>query len=96
VGCAYNPVQIDSVITENVMGWIEGDKGKNEVIVFTAHYDHVGTDAKGIHNGADDNASGTAALLEIARVLQCRKDSENYFGFQHLTYPANILPSPQN
>jgi Zn-dependent M28 family amino/carboxypeptidase len=80
VGCAYIPQQLDSVITENVMGWIEGSKGREEVVVFTAHYDHVGTDEKGIHHGADDNASGTAALIEIARVLQCRKDAGEPFG----------------
>lgn len=78
-GCAYIPQQLDSVVTENVMGWIEGAKGTQEVIVFTAHYDHVGVENNAIHNGADDNASGTAALIEIARVLQCRKDAGEPF-----------------
>jgi Zn-dependent M28 family amino/carboxypeptidase len=44
-------------------GNITGD----EVIVLTAHYDHVGVRGGAIHNGADDNASGAAALLEITR-----------------------------
>ncbi|MEM9234681.1 MAG: M20/M25/M40 family metallo-hydrolase [Pseudomonadota bacterium] len=53
----------------NVVGMIRGssDNGNGPVIVMTAHYDHVGTDEDGqIYNGADDNASGTAAILEAA------------------------------
>ena len=46
---------------------------RDEYIVLTAHFDHVGVgeavDGDSIYNGADDNASGTAALLEVARVL---------------------------
>ncbi|MEQ9068087.1 MAG: M28 family peptidase, partial [Gimesia chilikensis] len=59
----------------NILGVIPGNdpKLKNEYIVIGAHYDHVGygkpSNSRGgvgqIHNGADDNASGTAALLEI-------------------------------
>ncbi|KAF0247374.1 MAG: putative aminopeptidase, partial [bacterium] len=65
--------------TYNVLGLIEGsdEKLKKEVIVLGAHYDHLGmggaeslaVGAEGIHHGADDNASGTAGLLELARVL---------------------------
>lgn len=54
---------------ENVLGYLEGsDPGlKNEVVVMTAHFDHLGVDQQGrIYHGADDNASGSAALLEIA------------------------------
>lgn len=69
-----------SVITGNVLGMLEGSDPvlKNEVIVIGGHYDHVGWgeygslhrgDEKGIHNGADDNASGTAGVIEIARVF---------------------------
>ncbi|MFW6246497.1 MAG: M28 family metallopeptidase, partial [Tangfeifania sp.] len=44
---------------------------KNECVVYMAHYDHLGTDSEGnIYNGADDNASGCAALLEIAKIFQ--------------------------
>jgi aminopeptidase YwaD len=63
----------------NVVGVIEGSdpKLKEEVIVVGAHYDHLGRGGQGslaqregeVHHGADDNASGTAALLEIARLL---------------------------
>ncbi len=56
----------------NVFGMIEGSDPvlKNEVVIYTAHYDHVGTDGQGgIFNGADDNGTGTVALLEIAEAF---------------------------
>ena len=56
----------------NVIGLFPGsdpEKAK-EVVIFSAHYDHVGVDEKGeIFNGSDDNASGTSALLEIAEAF---------------------------
>jgi Zn-dependent M28 family amino/carboxypeptidase len=59
----------DSVRREaaNVIGHIRGSEDPNRYIVITAHYDHLGVRGGQIYNGADDNASGTAALLEIAR-----------------------------
>jgi hypothetical protein len=64
-------------VAPNVIGWIEGsDPGLNdEYVVFTAHFDHIGTSpvaspsGDNVYNGADDNASGTAALLEIAEAF---------------------------
>jgi len=56
----------------NVFGLIEGSDPllKEEVVIFMAHYDHLGTDDEGgVFNGADDNASGTVALLEIAEAF---------------------------
>ena len=61
----------------NVIGWIRGVDPvlREEYVVYTAHYDHIGVapvpDVEGdsIYNGADDNASGTAALLEIAQAF---------------------------
>ncbi len=71
------------VKTCNVVGFIEGNDAvlKNEYIVLGAHYDHLGlggpsskSDKKNtIHYGADDNASGTAALLEIAEKIASNK-----------------------
>lgn len=59
----------DTVIaTENVLGCIEG-VNKDEYIVITAHYDHIGESSQGINYGADDNASGTAALIELAKAF---------------------------
>jgi hypothetical protein len=53
----------------NVLALVEGSAGEGPLIVITAHYDHVGVRDGQIFNGADDNASGTAALLSIARYL---------------------------
>lgn len=54
----------------NVVGLLEGRSRKAEAVVFSAHHDHVGTRVDGdAFNGADDNASGTAGLLEIAEAL---------------------------
>jgi len=55
-----------SQISNNVLGFIEGSEKKDEAIVISAHYDHMGTEAGRIMYGADDNASGVAAVLEIA------------------------------
>jgi hypothetical protein len=51
----------------NLIGIVPGRGGDDAVIVLTAHYDHLGVREGQIYNGADDNASGSAALLEIAR-----------------------------
>ena len=69
--------------TCNVVGYIEGNDPalKNEYVVLGAHYDHLGlggpsskSDKKNtIHYGADDNASGTAAFLEIAEKIAANK-----------------------
>ena len=63
------------VKTWNVIGFIEGKdpKLKNEIIVVGAHYDHLGVKEGSIYNGADDNASGTAALLEIAEKVKANQ-----------------------
>jgi Zn-dependent M28 family amino/carboxypeptidase len=53
----------------NVVGWVPGTSPDGALMVITAHYDHVGVRDGQIYNGADDNASGTAALLSIARYL---------------------------
>lgn len=67
--------------TENVAAFIEGSDPvlKNEVIVISSHYDHIGIDpmAQGdnINNGADDDGSGTVATLEIAEAfMQAKQD----------------------
>lgn len=58
--------------TSNVIGYIPArNKKSKESILITAHYDHLGTDKidGSIYRGANDNASGTAVLLEVARTL---------------------------
>ena len=62
----------------NVFGLIEGSDPalKDEVVIYLAHYDHMGTDGNGgVFNGADDNASGTVALIEIAEAFLKEKKS---------------------
>ena len=60
-----------SLIGENVLGFIEGtdEQLKNEVVVVTAHYDHLGKRGDNIFYGADDNASGTSTVLEISQAF---------------------------
>ncbi|MCS7035851.1 MAG: M28 family peptidase [Saprospiraceae bacterium] len=55
----------------NVIGFIEGSDPvlKNEYVVITAHYDHLGASGEVIYNGADDNASGTSSVIEIAQAF---------------------------
>jgi Peptidase family M28 len=61
---------VDTVTTENVLGFLEGTDKKNEVVVISAHLDHIGVDLKGhINNGADDDGSGSVALLELAQAF---------------------------
>jgi len=57
--------------TENVVGLLEGvdKKLKDEYIIVSAHYDHEGVINNNIYNGADDNASGTTGVLNVARIL---------------------------
>ncbi|MGN6530247.1 MAG: M20/M25/M40 family metallo-hydrolase [Ginsengibacter sp.] len=72
----------------NVIGYL--DNGAAHTIIIGAHYDHLGygedhnslwTGKPEIHNGADDNASGTSAVLELARILKNSKFKNNNFLF---------------
>jgi Zn-dependent M28 family amino/carboxypeptidase len=61
----------ESVLSRNVAALLRGSEAPEEVFIYMAHWDHLGTDPNlegdQIYNGAMDNASGTAALMEIAR-----------------------------
>lgn len=63
----------------NVLGYIEGSDPnlKDEVVVVTAHYDHLGKRGEDIFNGADDNGSGTSTVLEVAHALSVAKEQGN-------------------
>lgn len=64
--------------SENVLAYIPGTDKANEYVVVCGHYDHVGVSKKGeIFYGADDNASGTAALLEIAQAFKLASENGN-------------------
>ncbi|UAM99532.1 M28 family peptidase [Polaribacter litorisediminis] len=56
--------------SENVVAFIEGSEKPEEIIVISAHLDHEGIKNGEIYNGADDDGSGTVALLEIAQAFQ--------------------------
>ncbi|HOU02403.1 MAG TPA: M28 family peptidase [Bacteroidales bacterium] len=62
----------EEVTLNNVAALIEGSDPllKNEYVVYSAHADHIGESARGINTGADDDASGCAALLSIAEAFQ--------------------------
>lgn len=55
--------------SENVLAFIEGTDKKEEILVLSAHYDHLGKDGPEVYNGADDDGSGTVALIEIAEAF---------------------------
>jgi Zn-dependent M28 family amino/carboxypeptidase len=63
--------KVERIEAENVLAFIEGSdpKLKEEVVVVSAHYDHVGIINGQIHNGADDDASGTSAAMEIGEAF---------------------------
>lgn len=62
----------------NLLAFIEGSEHPEEVIVISAHSDHIGVRDDGVvYNGADDNGSGTVTLLELARVFKKAADAGN-------------------
>ena len=65
--------------SQNVVGVLRGEGDlRDEWVVIGAHYDHVGVRNGQIHNGADDNASGTAGVLELARLLAEHRTNGGY------------------
>jgi Zn-dependent M28 family amino/carboxypeptidase len=71
---AHYAVDTEVIKTRNVVGLLEGSEHPDQYVIYSAHWDHLGVgepDAKGdrIYNGALDNGTGTAALLELARAF---------------------------
>jgi Zn-dependent M28 family amino/carboxypeptidase len=63
--------QNEEIISENVAAFIKGSEIPDEYLVISSHLDHIGIAADGqINNGADDDGSGTVALLEIAKAFK--------------------------
>ena len=56
--------------SENVVAFIKGTEKPDEIVVISAHLDHEGVKDGEIYNGADDDGSGTVAILEIAQAFQ--------------------------
>ncbi|MEO7174707.1 MAG: M20/M25/M40 family metallo-hydrolase [Saprospiraceae bacterium] len=100
----------DTILTEgtgytgkNVIGYL--DNGAKKTIVVGAHYDHLGNDGRGsslegdahgkIHNGADDNASGTAGMLELARIFATNvtKEKTNFLFIAFSAEEAGLIGS---
>jgi hypothetical protein len=74
----------------NVVGILPGKSKKNEYVIFSGHYDHLGVgkpDAKGdsIYNGANDDASGTTAVILLARYFSKHKNNERTLVFAAFT-----------
>jgi len=60
--------------TENVLGFLEGTDKKDEIVIITAHYDHIGKRGEKINNGADDDGSGTTSVLKLAKAFVTAKN----------------------
>ena len=65
------------IISENVLGYLEGSDLKDELLVITSHYDHLGIKNGEIYNGADDDGSGTVAVMDIAEAFVKAKADGN-------------------
>ncbi|WP_222101971.1 M28 family peptidase [Fluviicola chungangensis] len=71
--------QEERLTSSNVLAYIEGSDPvlSKEVVVITAHYDHIGVDHGVVYNGADDDGTGTVALLELAEAfMEAKKQGE--------------------
>ena len=85
---------IETLTTHNLLAKVVGDERPNEVIIYSAHWDHVGvgeshtdavsTTADNIYNGAWDNASGTAGVLEMARQVAASPRPDRTIVFAHM------------
>lgn len=63
--------------SENVVAFIKGSEKPNEIIVISAHLDHIGVHDGEINNGADDDGSGTVAIIEIAEAFKTAEKEGN-------------------
>jgi Zn-dependent M28 family amino/carboxypeptidase len=64
--------KVSNVKADNVMGLLEGTDLKDEIVVVSGHYDHIGLTTEGtdkVNNGADDDGSGTTGVLEMAQAF---------------------------
>lgn len=66
---------VQKIEAENVLGYVEGTDLKEELIIITAHYDHLGKEGDVVYNGADDDGSGTVAVINLAHAFtQAKKE----------------------
>jgi hypothetical protein len=66
---------ISPLRSSDVLGWLEGTDLKDQTLVISAHYDHLGKKDTVIYYGADDDGSGTVSILEIAKAFAKAKES---------------------
>jgi hypothetical protein len=82
--------EIKKITMTNVVGQLEGSGKADEMVVFSGHYDHLGIEAPNaegdsIANGADDDASGTTAVIELARYFKSLKKNNRTLIFVAFT-----------
>ena len=81
--------------SENVLAFIEGSEKPEEVIIISAHLDHLGVEDNQIYYGADDNGSGTSALMQIAQAFKAAENDglkpKRSILFLHVTAEENGL-----
>tara|TARA_Y100000815_G_scaffold98141_1_gene86892 strand:- start:30883 stop:31923 length:1041 start_codon:yes stop_codon:yes gene_type:complete len=70
IPASYFSRRRDAKASENVVAFIKGSEKPDEIVVLSAHYDHVGMKDGEIYNGADDDGSGTVSLLEMAEAFK--------------------------
>jgi hypothetical protein len=86
-------------VTQNVVGLLEGTdpKLKNEYVVFSAHYDHLETNDRGqIYPGADDDGSGTTAVLAVAHAMAMDRPKRSVMVIFHAGEELGLLGSEYN
>ena len=70
---------VKTLKSDNVLGYLEGSDKKEELIIITAHYDHIGMNKSGtgdiINNGADDDGSGTVGVMALATAFSQAKEN---------------------
>ncbi|MEL6831988.1 MAG: M28 family peptidase [Bacteroidota bacterium] len=67
--------RVRELVGENMLAYVEGTDLKDELVIVTAHYDHIGRRGNAVFNGADDNASGTSTVLEVAQAFTLAKEN---------------------
>ena len=67
----------EAITSENVVAYIEGSEKPDEIVVISAHLDHEGIKDGEVYNGADDDGSGTVAILEIAEAFKMAEKAGN-------------------
>jgi hypothetical protein len=92
-------MQVTHTSTQNVAGILEGSdpKLKNEYVVFSAHYDHLKTGPGGeVYPGADDDGSGTTAVLTIAHAMSLERPKRSVLVMFHAGEELGLLGSEYN